>query len=76
MKVRYDEGLASHTALESCAFHREVPAEAETVEPRRETKGNTVEAHKPRSRRSLPATECTDAARSRQLLKIARYEQY
>ena len=27
MKVRYDEGLASHIALESCACHREVSGE-------------------------------------------------
>ncbi len=30
MKVRYDEGLASHIALESCACHREVSGEGLT----------------------------------------------
>ena len=30
MKVRYDEGLASHIALESCAYHREVLGEGLT----------------------------------------------
>ena len=30
MKVRYDEGLASHIALESCACHREVLGEGLT----------------------------------------------
>ena len=32
MKVRYDEGLASHIALESCACHREVSGEGLTEE--------------------------------------------
>lgn len=30
MKVRYDEGLASHIALESCTYHREVLSEGLT----------------------------------------------
>jgi hypothetical protein len=30
VKVRYDEGLASHIALESCACHREVLGEGLT----------------------------------------------